>query len=194
MITFSKVDKGTAMSRQRTRGFSMVELMFAMGILVIALAAILPTFMSLTKYLVSLGNYSEMSYDGRMAVELIARDIRGAESLEVADANSLTLQLPSDAGSVTVTYDYRYDGGEDDWILFREVTDSSGVTTSDILLTDLAEFAFVYYNRLGNESTVASRLTETKSINLDALMSRKVLQLKNTDNIISAKFMMRNAN
>jgi len=190
MTTFSKIKSPLSPAITRKRGFTMVELMFSIGILSIVMAAILPPFITLTKSLVSIGNYSEMSYNSRMAVEKIGRDIRGAVSLTTADSSRLIMEMPTDAGSITVTYRYNADSG----ILFRQVADSSGSTQRESLLEDLTEFAFIYYNRLGNTSTTASILTETKSINVDAIMSRDVLKQKNTDHIISAKFMMRNAN
>lgn len=193
MITSSRAKPSL---KQRVRrscrgGFTLVEMMFSAGILAIVVAIVAPTFIAFSKYTVSLGNYSEMSYDSRMVVEILARDIRGAESLTRANSARLTLELPADLGGNTVDYRYNADRG----ILYRAVTDNTtGTTSRDEMLEGLQRFQFVYYNRLGNESTAASRLTETKSINIDALMIREVVEQSNTDYIISAKFMLRNAN
>ena len=91
---------------QRKRGFTLVEIMLSMGILVIALAVILPTFITFSKYMMSLGNYLAMSHDSRKTVELIARDVRGADELIAATSTAIQLILPADAGSQTVTYSY----------------------------------------------------------------------------------------
>ncbi len=192
MTTFSKANSASRLriGGLSKRAFTLVELMFAAGILAMVVAIVTPTFIAFSKYTVSLGNYSDMSYDSRMAVEILSRDIRAAESLTRANASRLVLETPADLGGETIDYRYSADRG----ILFRSVTDSSGTTTRDELLEDLQRFEFIYYNRLGNESTAASRLTETKSINIDALMAREVVEQSNTDYIISAKFMMRNAN
>ncbi|MGB0416211.1 MAG: PilW family protein [Coraliomargarita sp.] len=172
--------------------FTLIELMIAIGLFGIVMAAILPTFMVFARHSTSLGNYAEMGMDSRYALEIVGRDLHGATSLTLAEEGQITLVLPADMGGSTVNY--AYDSGLQ--TLTRTVT-SGGSSKSRVLFDDVERFTFTIYNRLGNSlgknaSEWPSILNEAKSIQMDAVRERKLLSTKNTDYVISAKFMMRN--
>lgn len=175
--------------RASRRAFTMVEMMFTVVLLALALASIVPTFGFFAKSIAGLGNYSTMSSDSRNALEIIARDLHTAETLTAGSANSLTLVLPSELDSAAVVYTYDSTAKT----LTRTHTPSGSATTSDVLFDDVELFNFVFYNRLGTQLTTASQIAvEGKSVQVNAKMVKKAIKTDNTDYIISARFLMRN--
>ena len=147
--------------------------------------------MVFTKGMASLGNYSSMSMNSRNALEYFSRDVHMAETLSVASAYEITVRLPSDAGSFVINYEYDADTGDFTWKKYA----SDGVTLlrENVLFSDVSELGMVFYNRLNVDVTdEATILTETKTIQLNAKLVKKVINQNNTDYIISARFLMRN--
>ena len=106
-----------------------------------------------------------MSRDSRSGLELISRDFHAAETLTKANANEVTLTLPTDAGGGTVNY--KYDSAMRTFT--RVATPSSGTTATSVLFDDIDQFSLVYYNKLGVDVTSsASVLTQAKSVQLNA--------------------------
>jgi prepilin-type N-terminal cleavage/methylation domain-containing protein len=199
MITTS-----TSSSFLKVRGFTLIELMMSMSILMIALASITGTFMVFAKSSVSVGKYVDMSNESRMALEIFSRDIRSAEALQVMSAKSadgvvytelgMTLTFPSYHGDREV--EYRYDAGSG--VLFRTET-YDGTESEDELLNGVRVFKIQFFQTPGDDfSSISGPLASVdrwaKSLQLDAELIRSVMALDKTDYIISARFMMRNTN
>lgn len=192
MITSSNSKCRSAIPARSKKAFTLVEVLIAISLFAMIMAAIVPTFMTFARHSTSLGNYAEMGMDSRFALELIARDLHAADDITHAADDRVTVVLPTDLGGETINY--VYDATAQTFT--RSVTDASG-TTDRVLFDNVEKFAFVIYNRLGashgsDSSEWPSILTEAKSVQMDAVMQRKVLATKNTDYVISAKFMMRN--
>lgn len=188
MTILSKQVRALARARGRLRAFTLVELMFTLSLLAIVMAAMIPTFLVFSKHSVSLGNYVDMSADSRAALEMLARDVRSAVALTSAAEDAVTLVMPDEMGGISVTY--RYDADD------QEFSRSIAGAGSRVLFNGVTELSFSYYNRVSGDdldpATTASILVETKSIQLDAQLQRKVLNLVNSDYVISATFLMRN--
>lgn len=176
--------------RGRRRGFSLVELMVSMGLFSLALAAIIPAFNFFGRSVMGLGNYSVMSQESRRSLEILSRDIHTAESLTLATEHELTLTLPNDLGGEVVNFRYSPSAQT----VLRTVTSSSGTASSREILSDVSDFSFIYYNRLGSELDYSHGpiLMETKSIQVNAKQFKKVIQQDTSDYIVSARYLMRN--
>ena len=176
--------------RVRRSAFTLAETMVSVTILAIVLASIIPTFVFFTKSITGLGNYTIMSGESRGALELFGRDLHSAEDLLLASASEVEVLLPEEMGGTTVNYKYN----AADRNLTRKKTDDSGtVLSEDILFEDVDAFKFVYYNRLSMDvSNSPSILAETKSVQINAKLLKKVITSNTTDYIISARFLMRN--
>ncbi|MGJ8651824.1 MAG: PilW family protein [Opitutaceae bacterium] len=172
-------------SVHRLGGFTLVEVMVAVTILSFVMASILSMGIFFSKNAASLGNYSVMSRSSRSGLEHLARDLHSADKILEATSAKLTLELPADLGGAEVSY--VYDNATE--TVSRTVTDGA-VITNDVLLSDVNEFAFYYYNRLGNP--LGTNLTSAKSVQVDAKLLKKVITTDTTDYIISARFLMRN--
>lgn len=194
----------TRKHRQSCRAFTMVELMFSMTILMIALGSIAGTFMAFAKSSVSVGEYVGMSYESRKALEIFSRDVRGADGITVVNPTSsggvvytqrgIDLTFPAYYGDRTVQY--RYNSASD---LLRRVETQDGEVTRSDLLTGMRQFKIQFFQAPGSDfesvsGPIASVDLWAKSLQLDAELLRTVMTLDNTDYIISARFMMRNMN
>ena len=197
MITTS-----TNTSRLPYQAFTLVELMFSMTILMIALGSITGTFMVFAKSSASLGEYVDMSSESRKALELFSRDVRAANGIAVIGATSsngvvyteqgLNLTFPDYYGNRSVTYSYDSTSG-----ILRRIENYEGTQSESNLLTGMQQFKIQLFQAPGDDfesisGPVASVNEWAKSLQLDAELIRTVVTLDNTDYIISARFMMRN--
>ena len=197
MITTS-----TNTNRLPYQAFTLVELMFSMTILMIALGSITGTFMVFAKSSASLGEYVDMSSESRKALELFSRDVRAADGIAVIGASSLNgvvytdqglnLTFPDYYGNRSVTYSYDSTSG-----ILRRIENYEGTQSESNLLTGMQQFKIQLFQAPGDDfesisGPVASVNEWAKSLQLDAELIRTVVTLDNTDYIISARFMMRN--
>lgn len=189
MTIFSNESRTRSRIQARGVGFTLVEMMVAVTLLSLVLLTMIPTFSVFTKSVAGLGNYAAMSRDSRSGLELISRDLHGAAALTKATAAELTLTMPIDGGGETVNYAYDSTNGT----FTRTATDPSGAVLSAALFDDVDQFSLVYFNKLGVDVTSsASVLGQTKSVQINAKLVKKVITTANTDYIISARFLMRN--
>lgn len=194
----------TNTKRQSCLAFTLVELMFSVAILMIALGSITGTFMVFAKSSASLGEYVDMSSESRKALELFSRDVRAADGITVIGAASsngvvytdqgLSLTFPDYYGNKSVTYSYESTSG-----ILRRIESYEGTQNETNLLTGMQQFKIQLFQAPGDDfesisGPVASVNEWAKSLQLDAELIRTVAALDNTDYIISARFMMRNMN
>ncbi len=194
----------TNTKRQSCLAFTLVELMFSVAILMIALGSITGTFMVFAKSSASLGEYVDMSSESRKALELFSRDVRAADGITVIGAASsngvvytdqgLSLTFPDYYGNKSVTYIYDSTSG-----ILSRIESYEGTQNETNLLTGMQQFKIQLFQAPGDDfesisGPVASVNEWAKSLQLDAELIRTVAALDNTDYIISARFMMRNMN
>ena len=191
-------------NEQSCGAFTLVELMFSVTILMIAMGSIFGTIMAFARSSVSVGEYVEMSYESRKALELFSRDVRAADGISVISARSsdgvvfskrgVDLTYPDYYGDRSVSYRYNSSRGS-----LRRVETYDGTTTRSDILTGVTKLNIQFFQTPGDDfvstsGPVASVNSWAKSLQLDAELSRTVVTLDNTDYIISARFMMRNMN
>lgn len=194
----------TSTNRHPLHAFTLVELMFSMTILMIALGSITGTFMVFARSSASVGEYVNMSSESRQVLELFSRDIRAADGIMVISATSSNGVVYTEQG-INLTYPDYYG---DRWISYR-YDPTSGILrrtekyqtteTATNLLTGIKRFKIQLFQAPGENfesisGPVASVNEWAKSLQLDAELIRSVMAIDNTDYIISARFMMRNMN
>lgn len=167
------------------KGFTLTEVLIAMTLCGIVLAVSTGSLLFLAKTTKGLGNYQEMNMASRFTLEDFGSDARMTVDVNSASASSVSLEVYNSAGSVsTVVYSYDSTAGT-----FSRTT--GGVT--EIVLKDVSALSLVYYNLQGVKDTDGTiNPLEVKEIQLQAEMRRSILSIKNTNEIISARFMMRN--
>lgn len=192
-------------TKQRKRsGFTLAEVMVASTISVFILASAYATVISLAKGSESMINFTEMNTQTRQAIELFGRDARMASNVLwegfSPDSVVMTRILGTDEdGNPTATRDYAYIYDPDTKVFMRQVWDPEydpenhpeylDEEKSRTLVTEVDELNFNYYTVL---HAATSHPPDVKHIQLEAKLQRSVLNITNTNYIISARFMMRN--
>lgn len=180
MITTTALSDVSSSSKAN-RGFTLIELIIVLSISSIIILMGVSSIVFIAKSSGSLTNYINMNQEGRVALEVIARDIRMSMDVNAASATQLELEVYGQAGAsdnVIYTYD------ADTKTVYRNL---NGNQTA--VLADVEDFNFNFYN-LRREAT--TDLISIKEVQMEAYMLRKTLSLDNTNYIISARFMMRN--
>ena len=109
-------------SKNKRNGFTLVELLVALAITGMVLAAVTNLFISSNKLYTVQSKVSNVQQDIRAAMSIMARDIRmagfdtfeGADDSGILNATNSTLQFRYDNASGTPqTYGYQYDNSSD---------------------------------------------------------------------------------
>ena len=87
----------------RGRGFTLLELLFAITVGAIVTGAVLAFSLYSSRTLAGLGNYLDLEQQSRRTLDVLSRDVRGARAVTAITANRLTLR--SATGAI-ITYDY----------------------------------------------------------------------------------------
>lgn len=170
---------------RRKKAFTLTEVLITMTLCGFVLAASTGSLLFLAKSTKGLGNYQEMNMASRFTLEDFGSDARMTVDVNAATATSVSLEVYDSTGGVS-TVVYAYDAGAGTF------SRTAGGAT-DVILKDVKSLELVYYNLYGvKDSDGSINPLEVKEIQLQAEMQRSVLSIKNTNEIISARFMMRN--
>ncbi|MGC9451043.1 MAG: PilW family protein [Oceanipulchritudo sp.] len=173
------------------QGFTLTEVMVTLTISAFLLASVYATVMSLAKGSESMINYSEMNRQARIALELFGRDIRMASWVDSASKYKIRIEREIRNTTYDVEFEYNPQAGTLSRFVYDHDTNSiADIPNADrILIYDIDDLAFSYFTQQQNTPMT---ITDIKHVQLEALMERKVLNIINTNEIISARFMMRN--
>lgn len=172
---------GRSKAVNRKSGFTITELLVAISIGTLFLGVAMGCLNMLGRSAVSVGNYADMNASSRRALERFGTDVRMAVNVISSTDSELEFWMYDNSYSlIRVKYWYDSGGGE----VYR---DYGGSVVS--ILKDVEIFDFEYYD-LTHVST--SNALSVKEVEINASLRRSVLSLSNTNEIISARFMMRN--
>ncbi len=166
---------------KKSAGFTLVELMLSIVIGGALLAAATTSINLWARSSVADGNYGDMSGTCRRALDTFASDVRMANDVSVSTATTFTFTA-FDSGTGTVTVSYVFDDAND-----RLTRTYDG--TSRVILEDVDQFGFSYSDLT---LTATTNALSVKVVQIEAVLEKEVLNLSNTDEIISARFMLRN--
>lgn len=187
-MTFTTVHSSRG-QRGRRSGFTLVEVMIALSLGVIVLGIATGSLVFLARSSVAAGNYQNMGISGRKALEYFASDARMTDDVVGIAVFSGTKRAYStvlsvyNASKTTEEISYVYNQSAGTFMRY----DASG--TGTVLLNGVQRLFLTFYDINGNETVDP---LAAKEVQLSAKMERKALALDNTDEIISARFMMRN--
>jgi Tfp pilus assembly protein PilW len=179
-----------AATSARTRNWlamTLLEIMFAVSIGGIVLAAIATLLVHTSRSFAAIGNYNDLDNASRNALDLMSRDIREARALTAFTTNQITLQ---DNDSNTLVFAYSP--------IAHNFTRRIGTKAPTVLLEQCDYLNFSIYQRNpSNDWTwypVSSNLISTaKMIDVSWKCSREILGKKiNTESVQTAKFVIRN--
>jgi len=132
-------------------GFTLVELLIGLSLSVMIMGALLSSYVflarSFTRTLgVSSANQPAMETQGRQTLALFAQDVAMAIGISgTPSASSVTLRLPTAAGTTTVTYSYNS--------TTQTLTRTPQGGAADIIHINLLDFSFTYYDSYGRPYT-----------------------------------------
>ncbi len=185
------------MKDNKRTGFTIVELMMAVSISAFVLTSVYASLINLAKGSEGMINYSEMNNQSRLALEMLGRDTRMAREVEMATETQVMLEREIQGTVYDVLYTYLPQTGtfsrtifvDDDKVNPDEKTVASIQGARTVYLYDVEKINLKYYNFRQSETR---NPREIKHVQIDGLMERSVLNLRNTNYVISARFMMRN--
>lgn len=168
-----------------TGGFTLVELMLAMAVGTIVMAAVMGSFASQHRSYLAQNDVIAMQQNARVAMDLLIRDIRSAgfdpenrgAGITVAAANSLTFTRENDTNTGLETIAYSLydayatvpanDGLVDD--LARQITDAGGASAGrQAVAEDISQLAFRY---LDSNGEITANLANIRSIQVSMLVT-----------------------
>lgn len=169
--------------RRKCAGATLVELMFACGIGVLALAAIMAGFGYFLHTFAGLGNYVSLNSSSRNALDQMTRDIRQADGVLDYETNRLSLKL----GGTNVLYLFDPSSNTVSRIFKGE---------TNVLLTGCESLRYDIFQRTpisGSEDLIPTTVvTNAKVVQVNWTCSRTVLRKKlNTAESQSAKIVIR---
>src|SRR3954469_22801441 len=92
--------------KRSCRGFTLLELMVAVGIGALVLGAAVSVYVFSMRSFAAMANYSDLNNKSRYASDLISRDIRSCLKVVNATTTQLVLNEPDDTtGNTTYNYD-----------------------------------------------------------------------------------------
>lgn len=175
------MNKRSKFSRSDKSGFSLMELLLAIGIGGIVLVGATMSVNLWARSSVSLGNYVDMSGSCRRALDIFASDVRMADDVSVSNSGTVTFTAYA-ASNNKVTVNYVFDDVAD-----KVICTYDGAST--VLLRNVNRFGLSFFDLTRNSTT---NLLSVKEVQIEAILLKKVLTLSNTDEIISARFILRN--
>lgn len=181
--------------RDLRRGFTLAEMLIAMAIGGLILAAGTGSLLFISRGAASLGNYHDMNMRSRFMLDKFASDARMAVNVNTANATEVSMDIYNSTGGLD-TVVYSYDSGSQSFsrVLFPDGNMTAG--QPDVILENVVDLSFTYFNMIYDSVTrqlqETTNLLEIKEIQLEALMRLGALNTINSNQIISARYMMRN--
>jgi prepilin-type N-terminal cleavage/methylation domain-containing protein len=171
---------------RQKNGFSLVEMMVALTVITMVLAALFSSWGFVGRSTMALGHYVEMNSKGRVGLEIFARDVRRARDIaEGFNSTAMTLKMvDSDGVESTVRYFYDASG--------RTLVRQAGSWQDrEFIFKDVEWLEFSYFTT-NNETPPDMVALETRLIQVELGMARQVQRRDTTKKIVSARYIMRN--
>lgn len=179
--------------RSPTRGFTLVEVLVAATLSTFVLAAVLSSFLFLSRTGFRASAYSEMESEVRRGLETISRDIRNASDVRWNSSQSITLTV----NGAPVTYAYDGDAASATYRSFYRVRGAAGsAQPRTVLIRGLEpDFTFRRYKVVQPEvsDNTATNDAETKQLQLVLRASRTNIATAGAGNsVVSSRYVLRN--
>lgn len=144
-------------------GFTLVELMVAMTIGLIVLAAIYNIFIIQNKSFDVEEQITEMQQNARAALDIMSREIRMAgydpnsnATAKIITATASSLSFSVDVPSDNTTITYAFDSGQ------KKITRTEGGGGAQPLAENIQAMAFTYYDTNGNVTAAPADIRQIK--------------------------------
>jgi prepilin-type N-terminal cleavage/methylation domain-containing protein len=177
----------SARRNSSARGFSLLELMIALSLSAIVLAAIIAAYLFVGRNLTRLVNLQQQETKSRRTLKMFTTDLSAAISLTTSTDTQIVLTKPTAASTETVTYTYTAGAGNTG--TFTR-TDSTGTLT---LLTNLSAFDFSYYSESGNAIANSSpQSVKSVEFTFTSKVGTSSIGTETSSTIVSPRVVLRN--
>ena len=164
----------------KTHGFTLTEILVALGIGMVVLAAVTTTFISQTKIYNAQEQINEMEQNARGAIDVITRELKmagykpngGTFDGVTYSASQLMIQADLDSSGTISTSSstneqitYAYDSAS------KQVTRKLGTGTAEVLADNITGFTFSYLNSSGATTTTSSSIRQV-AISITAITAK----------------------
>jgi len=161
-------------------GFTLTELMVAMGIGMVVLAAVTTTFMAQAKFYNAQEQINEMQQNARGALDVIMRELKmagykpngGTFDGVTYSVSQLMIQADLDgnggistSGSANEQISYAYDSTN------KQITRRIGTGTVEVLADNITAFTFSYLNSSGATTTTSSSIRQV-AVSITAITAK----------------------
>lgn len=167
-------------NRRSKKGFTLAELLIAIFITTLLSVGVTNSFILISRNFFAIGNYVDLNAQSRQSLEMFGRDMRMTAVIYSATSTAIDVDIMTPTGAQNVSY--TYDAGA------RTFTRVEG-TFSKVILEDVDALTMNYF-------TITDGATHSigsiKKVQLSAITQRYVQNIKNTDHLITATYMMRN--
>ncbi len=184
MITTTESSSNRIQSSRRRfrRGLTLVEMLIAMTLGSMVLAAVFSSLIFVSKGTFNLADYIAMDQEAQIALETFSREARMAENVSNYTANGITLTVPTVSSSYNIDYTYV----PADNTFYR----AYGTADEKALIKNVTKFSLKRYNLQQN---LASNDLETKQLQIDIKSNRSgVITASTSNNVLSARYILRN--
>lgn len=152
-------------------GFSLIELIVAMGIGMVVLAAVTTTFMSQTRFYTAQEQINEMEQNARGVLDLITRELKmagykpagGTFDGVTYSTSQLMIQADLDSSGAISTSStaneqitYAYDSTN------KQITRKVGSGTAAVLADNVTAFTFSYLDSSGAATTTSATIRQVR--------------------------------
>jgi prepilin-type N-terminal cleavage/methylation domain-containing protein len=145
-------------------GFTLVELLVAVGLAGIVMTGTLTTYLFLGRNLARLQNQQVLDEEHRRLLLEFSQDFRRAEAVTAAGDAAVTFRVPTATGTFTITYTYTA-GANFTGTLVRTTTPA---TTTRTLASNLGSFDLDYFDGADNAVTsFPNKLSSVKKVAFD---------------------------
>lgn len=170
------------------RGLSLVELMVAMSLSILILGGVLETVLFISRTSIRISNYSAMEQQTTRSLELLARELRMAQSITSSGdpISQITLSVPNaTSGSYNVAYTYNG--------TTRTLSRQQAGHSATIIVSDIVPGAFSL-QRYDYNQQPATTDYDTKQLQLTMTLApdNKGLVATTSKRVISSRFVLRN--
>ena len=179
----STMDPSDRHPKIRTSGFTLAEVIVATTLSAMILAGLTSSYVFFVKSSVGMSNYVDMNMQTRRALEMFGRDVRATRTVNTMTATTFSATTLTLTGTETIVWAFN-SGAK---TLTRQVGGGAAIA----ILNDVDSLTFKYYNTVG---AITASVSEARKVQIDAEMLRTVIAIKNTNQVVSARFTMRNRN
>ena len=169
------------------RAMTLLEMMMAVSIGGLVLAAVSSLLFHTTRSFAAIGNYNDLDNASRNALDVLSRDVRQARGLTSFTTNQIRLQS-NDSNVLIYTYSP----------FTLRLTRQVGTRPATVMLKECDYLNFAIYQRNPSNGWTwypvkSNLLATTKLIDVSWKCSRQILGNKvNTESMQTAKFVIRN--